>query len=69
MKARLSMAPLAFGTADRVAAKLHRHHFPVHGHRFGIGVVTAVGVLVGAPIAGRPVARRQRSCRARLMRI
>ena len=31
MWGHLRMAPLAFGTADRVAAKLHRHHFRFMG--------------------------------------
>lgn len=35
----------------------HRHHKPVHGHRFIVGAV-ASGELVGIAVAGRPRARR-----------
>lgn len=37
-------------------ASLHRHHKPVQGHRFSIGVEVD-GKMVGAAIVGRPVAR------------
>ncbi len=43
--------------ANALVDSLHRHHKPVVGHRFSIGVRTAAGAVVGAAIVGRPVAR------------
>lgn len=42
--------------ANAFVAALHRHHKPVRGHRFSLGVQKD-GVLVGVAICGRPVAR------------
>ena len=42
--------------ANALVGTLHRHHNPVQGHRFSIGVEVN-GILVGAAIVGRPVAR------------
>lgn len=42
--------------ANDFVARLHRHHKPVVGHRFSIGVEHE-GKLVGCVIVGRPVAR------------
>jgi len=42
--------------ANALVTKWHRHHKPVVGHRFSIGVEDD-GKLVGACIVGRPVAR------------
>ena len=39
-----------------LVAKFHRHHKPVQGHRFSIGVECG-GQLVGACSVGRPTAR------------
>ncbi len=38
-------------------AAWHRHHQPCQGHRFSIGAVDESGILHGACIIGRPVAR------------
>lgn len=35
----------------------HRHHKPVQGHRFSIGVFDESGECHGAAVVGRPVAR------------
>ena len=43
--------------ANAFVAEHHRHHSPVRGHRFSIGVVDAAGQLHGVAIVGRPVAR------------
>lgn len=43
--------------ANNFVARVHRHHDPVAGHRFSVGVQDANGVLHGVAIAGRPVAR------------
>lgn len=54
---RLIIVPLELKEANRVIAAWHRHHKPVQGHRFSIGVATDAGRLVGAATIGRPVAR------------
>lgn len=52
----MNVVPLTLKQANEVVANLHRHHKPVVGHRFSIGV-RHDGELVGAAIIGRPVAR------------
>lgn len=54
----LEVFPLTLKQANELIARLHRHHKPVVGHRFSIGVRTKLDkVLVGAAVIGRPVAR------------
>lgn len=53
----LHVVPLELAEANALVAALHRHHKPVVGHRFSIGVLDGAGRLVGAAICGRPVAR------------
>lgn len=53
----LSIVPLELKTANQLILQLHRHHKPVVGHRFSIGVQNEAGQLVGACVVGRPVAR------------
>ncbi len=48
--------PLTLKQANELVSRLHRHHKPVVGHRFSIGCDHS-GILVGAAIVGRPVAR------------
>lgn len=43
--------------ANEFVSSMHRHHKPVVGHRFSIGVEHQ-GKLVGCVIVGRPVARQ-----------
>lgn len=52
----MKIVPLTLKQANGVVADLHRHHKPVVGHRFSIGVEKD-GKLVGAVIVGRPVGR------------
>lgn len=54
---RLHVVPLELAEANRLVAQWHRHHQPAQGHRFSLGVMDADGVLHGAAIVGRPVAR------------
>ena len=42
--------------ANAFVSRLHRHHKPVRGHRFSIGLMRN-GTLCGVAIVGRPVAR------------
>ncbi|GGN40197.1 hypothetical protein FHR83_007094 [Actinoplanes campanulatus] len=53
----LHTVPLTRTQANDLIARRHRHHKPVHGLRFAIGLVDEVGQLRGAAVVGRPVAR------------
>lgn len=55
--------PLTLPQANELVATLHRHHKPVVGHRFSIGVVDSDrgGAPIGAAIVGRPVAGNRMS--------
>lgn len=54
---RLHVIPLELTEANALVLEWHRHHQPAQGHRFSIGVIDGAGVLHGAAIIGRPVAR------------
>ena len=56
-KPRLTIVPLTLREANEYVGLHHRHHKPVRGHKFSIGVVTEDGTLHGVAIVGRPVAR------------
>jgi hypothetical protein len=53
----LSIIHIELAEANAFVGKHHRHHRPVVGHRFSIGVTNPKGELVGVAILGRPVAR------------
>lgn len=52
------IVPLTLKQANDIVRTLHRHHKPVIGHRFSLGLKDATGAIVGAAIVGRPVARK-----------
>lgn len=52
----LSLQPLPLAEANAFVAAHHRHHIPVVGHLFSIGLNDGERV-VGCAIVGRPVAR------------
>ena len=54
---RLHIVPLSLKKANEWVAEHHRHHKPVRGHKFSIGVADTTGQLRGVAIVGRPVAR------------
>lgn len=54
---RLTIVPLTLAKANEYVLNLHRHHPPVVGHKFSIGVCTEEGELHGVAIVGRPIAR------------
>lgn len=55
---RLAIRPLTLKQANELVARLHRHHKPARGHRFSIACVDLeTGIIHGAAIVGRPVAR------------
>ena len=53
----MKIVPIELKQANAFIALHHRHHKPVQGHRFSIGVVDDEGCLVGVVTVGRPVAR------------
>ena len=57
MAANLRVRPLSLRQANSLVAQWHRHHKPVQGMRFAVGVYDGEGACHGAAIVGRPVAR------------
>lgn len=53
----LLVVPGELVEANAVVTALHRHHKPAVGHRFSLLAVDDLGVVHGAAIVGRPVAR------------
>jgi hypothetical protein len=54
---RLTIVPLELREANEFVAGFHRHHKPVLGHRFSVGVIDERCNLRGVAVIGRPVAR------------
>jgi hypothetical protein len=54
---RLRIVPLELRELNALVDELHRHHKPVQGHRFSLGVVDQTGAVRGGASIGRPVAR------------
>ena len=54
---RLRIVPLTLKQANELVAVWHRHHKPVVGHRFSIGVLDEHEILHGAAIVSRPTGR------------
>ena len=52
----MTIIPLTLKEANKFVNNHHRHHKPVVGHRFSIGLMIDTQ-LVGVAIVGRPVAR------------
>lgn len=52
----LRLQPITLKTANEFVQKYHRHHKPVVGHKFSIGVSDGEKI-VGVAICGRPVSR------------
>lgn len=58
MPNRFRIVPLELRELNALVQQHHRHHKPVQGHRFSIGLEDrATGELVGGAAVGRPVAR------------
>lgn len=53
----LRVVPVELAEANLLVAMWHRHHKPLPGHRFSVGVIDHTGQLHGAAITGRPVSR------------
>ena len=52
----LDIVPVSLAEANAFVEKYHRHHKPVVGHKFSIGVTDGENI-VGVAIIGRPVSR------------
>jgi hypothetical protein len=57
-QSRLTIVPLPLDEANAFVRQHHRHHQPVVGHKFSLGVADEGGAIRGVAIVGRPVARR-----------
>ena len=57
MTAPLYVVPVELREANAAISAWHRHHKPVIGHRFSLGVIDSDGVLHAVAVVGRPVAR------------
>jgi hypothetical protein len=53
-QSRLTICPLPLDEANAFVAQHHRHHLPVRGHKFSIGVADEAGRVRGVAIVGRP---------------
>lgn len=56
-KQRFTIRACELKDANAFIAKHHRHHKPVVGHRFSIGLWLHDAIQVGVVVVGRPVAR------------
>lgn len=54
----MTIIPVSLREANAFVKSNHRHHQPVQGHKFSIGVEHE-GILVGVAIVGRPVSRHR----------
>jgi hypothetical protein len=54
---KLTIVPLPLDEANAFVRQHHRHHNPVPGHKFSLGVADEDNVIRGVAIVGRPVAR------------
>jgi hypothetical protein len=52
----LRIVPVTLEEANALVEAMHRHHAPVVGHKFSIGLASE-SEIVGIAIVGRPVAR------------
>lgn len=55
---RLRVVPCDLKEANDFVGRMHRHHDKVTGHKFSLAVLDAAGLVRGAAIVGRPVARK-----------
>jgi hypothetical protein len=54
---RLTIIPVELAEANAFVREFHRHHQPVPGHKFSLGVMDENRVIRGVAIIGRPVSR------------
>jgi hypothetical protein len=56
-RSEMRLRPLSLREANRFVAEHQRHHGPVRGHKFAIGVTDQHDILRAVAIAGRPLVR------------
>lgn len=56
-QSELRIIPLSLNEANTLVKHWHRHHRPIDGAKFCVGVAESDGRVCGAAIVGRPVAR------------
>jgi len=54
---RLTIVPCSLADANVFIQRHHRHHGPLHFHKFSVAVSDGRGVVRGVAIVGRPVSR------------
>ena len=52
----MNVVPISLREANEFISRLHRHHKPVQGHKWSIGLAED-GELIGVAVVGRPVSR------------
>jgi hypothetical protein len=53
----LTIVPCRLGDANDFIRKYHRHHGPLHFHKFSVAVADERGATRGVAVVGRPVSR------------
>lgn len=53
----MKIIPFTLNQINDFIEKHHRHHKPVQGHRFSLGLLDDEGQVIGACSVGRPVSR------------
>lgn len=56
-QSRLTIVPVSLEIANLFVAKHHRHHEPLHTHKFSIAAMDDLGGIRGVAICQRPAAR------------
>lgn len=54
----LRVIPIDLDIANQLVSMWHRHHKPVRGYKFALGVIDNEGLVHGGVIVGRPSARK-----------
>ncbi len=54
---KLTIIPMTLRASNDFIAKHHRHHKPVAGMKFAIGIIDEEGLLRGVAIVSRPISR------------
>lgn len=66
----MKLVPISLREANAYVEIVHRHHGPVRGHKFAIGLQDDRGGARGVVIVGRPVARHlDDGCTAEVLRL
>lgn len=58
-KQRLTIIPVELDEANRYVLEHHRHHSPVRGYKYALGVIDETETVRGVAIVGRPTSRHR----------